>query len=194
MNDYKKCLFWTNFIKMITYRGYSYNEIDKKYIFDLRYICNNFNHLNFIFYDEYANKIKLHIITKSKPDKKTIKEIANNHIKSDIKHTIFVLLSSHLALKKEFMRLKNIDIEIFNFDFFNSCIIEHYVQPKNLVVLKPHIYMNHPFLKKEYNKLQKISIFDPLSMFFNMKRGDIITGIRYIDDQPNRFYRICLLE
>ena len=163
-------------IELLTQRGYT--SIDKKADEDNEKLITALNNENDIICVYFCTCLKLN------------KQILNNYlVKTDdknSKHLMIVFPGTVTNItSKSIEQIIKIEVELFCVSELQFNITKHRLQPKSFEKLDKKI--SDEYIKQHGNKFPLMLSIDPISRFFNYKKGDMI---RIINKEDTISYRI----
>ena len=151
------------------------------------YLVNNTNFLS----KTHKTKFKNNIFDMNK----YIKDLYNLDETTNISVDLVVILTKKFKINNQILEKKITDkillnnIQIFSYEYLLFNISTHNYQPDNIRVITVKDEINHICTMKNISNkslLAKISINDPLSKFYGLKKGELFEFIRI--SQNSGFY------
>jgi len=107
---------------------------------------------------------------------------------------LLILNSSITTFAKQFI---NSDQNSQNIEYFKETDLmtnktKHYLIPQHILLSKSEKLLLFADLKCNEKHIPRIKCTDPISQYFGAKIGDVFKIIRYDDNTPSIYFRLCI--
>lgn len=149
--------------EMLSERNYSFDNMD-----------DDRGEMMFVDNKDNCNKIIIFFPEETKVNIDVIKEKIYRMKNIEIKKCIIVYKESITSSAKKTIEMLSSDIELFNIEELKYNITKHYLVPKHILLTDKE----KKEIKSFNKKLPSLLRSDPVSRFYNYKKGDVIKIIR----------------